>query len=271
MRRQYNSARQRKRRSWRTAAMIFGLAVVLAVTATTITLAVMKDSRAQAAANSAESSLPAAGVDSQTSQAPEHLVVALGDSFTAGSDEGGNDDLGWPAIVEDDLNQDGVPTRVVVAAVGGVGYARKDADGVDFTRIADRVAHSDSLKDTQLVIVTGSRNDMTYPPSYVEENATRTYAILRSGLPNARLLVIGPAWQSETPPEQMLEVRDAVARAANSAGAEFIDPIGALWFTARNQQTLIGADGVHPTDAGHQMMAALILPRVEDILRQDAP
>ncbi|MGA7055683.1 MAG: SGNH/GDSL hydrolase family protein, partial [Mycobacterium sp.] len=40
----------------------------------------------------------------------------------------------------------------------------------------------------------------------------------------------------------------------------FVDPIGDRWFVDRPD--LIGADGVHPTDAGHAYLAAKIAPLI---------
>ena len=47
----------------------------------------------------------------------------------------------------------------------------------------------------------------------------------------------------------MLQIRDVLSAAAAAAGAAFVDPIADRWFVDRPD--LIGADGVHPTDAGH--------------------
>mgnify|MGYP002623887115 CR=1 FL=1 len=44
------------------------------------------------------------------------------------------------------------------------------------------------------------------------------------------------------------------------AGATFVDPIAEGWFVGRPE--LIGADGVHPTDAGHQYLADKIAPLI---------
>ncbi|MDT4998170.1 MAG: hypothetical protein QOK12_275, partial [Mycobacterium sp.] len=43
-------------------------------------------------------------------------------------------------------------------------------------------------------------------------------------------------------------------------GATWIDPIAERWFVGRPD--LIGADGVHPTDAGHAYMAGKIAPLI---------
>ncbi len=48
------------------------------------------------------------------------------------------------------------------------------------------------------------------------------------------------------------------------AGATFVDPIAARWFVDR--PGLIGADGVHPTDAGHAYMAEKLAPLISAAL-----
>jgi lysophospholipase L1-like esterase len=47
---------------------------------------------------------------------------------------------------------------------------------------------------------------------------------------------------------------------AGTIGATFVDPIAEHWFVGRPD--LIGADGVHPNDAGHQYMADRIAPLI---------
>jgi lysophospholipase L1-like esterase len=56
-----------------------------------------------------------------------------------------------------------------------------------------------------------------------------------------------------------------VSAAAAAAGATFVDPLADRWFVGHPE--LIGADHVHPTDAGHAYMAGLIRPAIEKALR----
>ena len=58
----------------------------------------------------------------------------------------------------------------------------------------------------------------------------------------------------------MLRIRDALDYQAGLAGATYVDPIAAGWFVGRPD--LIGADGVHPTDAGHAYTADKIAPLI---------
>ncbi len=73
--------------------------------------------------------------------------------------------------------------------------------------------------------------------------------------------MIGPPWPTANPPEGVLRIRDALHYQAGIAGAVFVDPIAERWFVG--QPELIGADGVHPTDAGHAYMADKIAPLIE--------
>ena len=72
--------------------------------------------------------------------------------------------------------------------------------------------------------------------------------------------MIGPAWPTADPPASILRIRDVLGYQAQLAGATFVDPITARWFTGRPD--LIGRDGVHPTDAGHAYMADRIAPLI---------
>ena len=78
--------------------------------------------------------------------------------------------------------------------------------------------------------------------------------------PTARFLVIGPPWPTADVPEAVLQVRDVLNVEARAAGAPFIDPLGDGWFVGRPD--LIGPDGVHPTDAGHEYLAGKIAPLI---------
>jgi len=60
-------------------------------------------------------------------------------------------------------------------------------------------------------------------------------------------------------------VRDAV----QTTGVTFVDPIAANWF---DQNPInIAPDGVHPTDAGHAVIAERLFQPFIDALRTVAP
>ncbi|HEX4896802.1 MAG TPA: hypothetical protein VFV53_00425, partial [Candidatus Limnocylindrales bacterium] len=75
---------------------------------------------------------------------------------------------------------------------------------------------------------------------------------------DAILVVIGPIWYDGSPVPSIVALRDHLRAASAATGALFIDPIAGRWFAGSNHQ-LIGADGVHPTNAGHRHIARLVL------------
>ena len=82
------------------------------------------------------------------------------------------------------------------------------------------------------------------------------------------MLVIGPAWPTADPPRKVLRIRDTLAYVSSAVGAPFVDPIAERWFVG--QPGLIGADGVHPTDAGHAYLADKIAPLMGTVLLRRA-
>jgi len=114
--------------------------------------------------------------------------------------------------------------------------------------------------DDSLVVFFGSRNDQGVDPQLLAGKARDTFDLARVLAPSARFLVIGPPWPTADVPEPMLVIRDVLNAAARAAGAAFVDPIGDRWFVDRPD--LIGPDGVHPNDAGHQYLADQIAPLI---------
>jgi lysophospholipase L1-like esterase len=111
-----------------------------------------------------------------------------------------------------------------------------------------------------LVVFFGSRNDQGVDPVSLWTMANTNFDLARRTAPGARLLVIGPPWPTADVPASVLQIRDILGAAARTAGATFVDPLAEGWFVGRPE--LIGADGVHPTDAGHAYMADKIAPLI---------
>jgi lysophospholipase L1-like esterase len=189
--------------------------------------------------------------------AHDSVLVVYGDSYSAGGRQGGKGEAGWPAIVADRLHAD-----LRLHAAGGAGYVNgsKAADETFLDQVRGAAE-----PDADVVVVFGSRNDKFLPVADVKSQAVAVYEAIRAQSPEAQLVVIGPAWDDDAPPEDLLRTRDAVASAAVAAGALFVDPLASGWLLGRPQ--LIGADGVHPDDGGHAYLAGLIEPVVRSALR----
>ncbi len=186
---------------------------------------------------------------------PAHIAV-IGDSYTTGSNEGGNGPLSWTAQTWNLLAHRGVQVQADVAAEGGAGYGQPGNRGSIFHDLTARAVH----RNDALVVFFGSRNDQPVSPADLPSLAAGTFHLARHVAPDARMLVIGPPWPSSTPPPAVLGIRDTLRTQAAAIGATFVDPIAEDWFVGR--PGLIGHDGVHPTDAGHAYLAAKIAPLI---------
>ncbi|MEI7744746.1 MAG: SGNH/GDSL hydrolase family protein, partial [Chloroflexota bacterium] len=116
----------------------------------------------------------------------------------------------------------------------------------------------------EVVIVAAGHNDSHWSASMIDAAADKVISRLRSGLPSARLVIIGPIWPNGSPPARALLLRDHLRAKAHAVHALFVDPIADGWFAGANE-AYIGADGIHPTDAGHRHMARIMIRRLASI------
>jgi lysophospholipase L1-like esterase len=183
-------------------------------------------------------------------------VAVIGDSYTAGTDEGGLGPKSWTALAWQALAARGVRISADVAAEGRAGYGMRGDHGSVFEDLTARAVKPDDA----LVVFFGSRNDQRVDPAQLDQRARATFDLARRLAPTARFLVIGAPWPTADVPDWVLRIRDVLNAAARAAGAAFVDPIGDHWFVDRPD--LIGADGVHPNDAGHEYLAEKIAPLI---------
>ena len=186
----------------------------------------------------------------------QNRVAVIGDSYTTGGDLGGLGPNGWTARAWKGLAEYRIPITADVGAEGGAGYGTRGNHGSVFEDLTARTVKPDDV----LVVFFGSRNDQNVDPARLSILAYGTFGLARRIAPSATFLVIGPPWPTADPPAAIVRIRDALQYQANVAGATFVDPIAEGWFV--EQPGLIGADGVHPTDAGHQYMADKIVPLI---------
>jgi lysophospholipase L1-like esterase len=187
-------------------------------------------------------------------------VAVIGDSYTTGGDQGGVGPKAWPARAWQTLARQGTPITADVGAEGGAGYGIRGNRGSLFEDLTAATVRPDDA----LVVFFGSRNDQGIEPTQLSILAYGTFQLARRIAPSAQFLVIGPPWPTADPPEAVLRIRDALQYQARVAGATFVDPIAEGWFVGR--PGLIGADGVHPTDGGHEYMAEMIAPLIGEQL-----
>ena len=193
----------------------------------------------------------------QGTDTPEPTIRSLaviGDSYSAGSQMGGRDDEGWPALVARHFG-----ATLDLEAVQGRGY--RNAGRVDPGHTFPQQARALVSKwHGDVLIVFGSRNDSHAGQPRLRRTAEATLRFLRSRLPDTRIVVIGPMWPTPLPPGGDPEGdRAAIAAAARAVpGITYVDPMDPPWFSADNID-LIGSDRIHPTDAGHRYLSRRII------------
>ncbi len=192
-----------------------------------------------------------------TVDTPLYHVAVIGDSYTTGTDEGGLGDRGWASLTWKRLADEGIRVAPDVASEGRAGYGVRGDHGSVFGDLTARAVRPDDV----LVVFFGSRNDQGVDLSALALAARAAFQAAKSTAPLATLLVIGPPWPTADPPANILQIRDVLAHQALAAGAVFVDPLAERWFV--DAPTLIGADGVHPTDTGHGYLAAKIAPLIK--------
>jgi lysophospholipase L1-like esterase len=191
-----------------------------------------------------------------TSGSPVNHVAVIGDSYTTGTDEGGEGPNAWTSRVWEILAHQGVFVAPDVASEGRAGYGVLGDHGSYFEDLTARAVRPNDA----LVVFFGSRNDQGADPELLAGKADDTFELARRIAPTARLLVIGPPWPTADPPDAVLQVNDILNRQASAVGATYVDAIADRWFVGRPD--LIGADGIHPNDAGHEYLADEIAPLI---------
>jgi acyl-CoA thioesterase-1 len=168
------------------------------------------------------------------------LVVALGDSNTAGYGVGREN--AFPARLQAMLRSNGYDVRVANAGISG-------------DTLRNMLVRLDSYvpQGTRLVIVQGGYNDVMAGSSSAALAASIEGILSRLAARRINTVLCGffnRGW-------------DAAGRAmARKYGATFVD--GSACYDPRYRSW----DGLHMTAAGHQVVAARLLPRVEGMLAQ---
>lgn len=209
-----------------------------------------------------ENPAPVKAFETLTGDFSLYHIAVIGDSYTAGTDQGGLGSKAWTVRAWHELARQGVQVIADVAAEGRAGYVQRGDHGDVFEDLTARAVKPDDV----LVVFFGSRNDQGVDPDLLASMAHDTFALAHQIAPSARLLVIGPPWPAADVPDSVLQIRDIIEAQANVAGAVFVDPIANDWFVGRPD--LIGADAVHPNDAGHAYLAAKIAPLIAAQLPQ---
>jgi lysophospholipase L1-like esterase len=188
-------------------------------------------------------------------EAPEAAIV--GDSYTSGANAS-SPRRGYAERLARSMGW----RHADIRGLPGAGYARSSVTGRKLRPVVRKVVR----KRPPIVVLVMGHNDSRVGPGRVEHAARWTLGILRRKLPDSRIVVVGPIWQSGRPPLRVLITRDAIRAAVRDVGhLRWIDPIDERWFTGDrllhtgNATRFISRDDNHPNDAGHKHIARLLL------------
>ncbi|HEY7649413.1 MAG TPA: arylesterase [Methylomirabilota bacterium] len=184
--------------------------------------------------------------------AQERVIVALGDSLTAGY--GVTEEAAWPALLESRLKADGYGYRVVNAGVSG------DTTAGGLRRV-DWVLRA----RPEIVIVALGANDGLRGQSVTAMRSNLAAIVERLKASHARVLLAG----MRVPPNYGAEYARLFAQAfpdvARQAGVPLVPFLldGVAADPRLNQP-----DGIHPTAEGHRVIAQRLWPYLAPLLRR---
>lgn len=123
----------------------------------------------------------------------------------------------------------------------------------------------------RIVIIQGGRDDFRYPITGEYPAALNTIELAQHRFDEAQVVVLGPVPGSLPVDPRVLELRDAIKRAATVADAGFIDPIAEDWITLANVQTYAGHILGHPNDAGYAYITTRLREELPEALANSRP
>ena len=193
-------------------------------------------------------------------------IDVLGDSYVAGTVEGGLGPANWTRLVGTRFSEHGDTVDLNVMAQPGAGYIARGNEGLMFREIATLRLR----EDADIVLVFGSRNDGVQTDDAMYSAAQALYADIAKRAPGARIIAVGPVAAGDPSQDFAQANNEAMARAAGGEDVRFVDAPAGGWF-AGDTTGLLSADGVHPTDGGHEYLAEKLFPLLEEALREVRP
>lgn len=190
-------------------------------------------------ANSTKAALP--------TPAPKPVIAFIGDSYTQG--------VGASNKGERWVQQVAAATGMYAENLGrgGTGYvtvAGKNACGLDVCLNYVQMIPDVLATNPATVVVAGGQNDFqafANDPAVVTAAVNQTFADLRAGLPNAKLVAVGPSTPWTISPS-VVAFDTAVQQAAASVNASYVSMIEPNVIS----RDMILEDGAHVNDTGHK-------------------
>jgi len=181
------------------------------------------------------------------------LVAFYGDSYTLGT--GATDpSRRWSTRIAEDRGW-----REFNPSQNGLGFVtNREAMRADLPgQIIDA--------DPDIVLVTMGLNDVfSYDGAGdgIRRQIERDFERLSTQLPRARIIVVEPFWYTAERPESLEVIIDWVREAAAEIDADYIEGASS-WIRGRKAE--MAADGVHPNDAGYDLITRRMDAALSDL------
>jgi acyl-CoA thioesterase-1 len=194
---------------------------------------------------------------SRDAAADSLTVVFFGDSLTEGFGLAGGKSQAYPALVGRLAAEDGVALRVVNAGISG----NTTAEGR--SRIAWTLERSDP--DVFVLALGGNDGLRGLPPEAMRENLRAILLEVRAGEPQARILLAG----MEAPPNYGRDYTDRFRAVFPELADEFdAELLPFLLEGVAGDVRLNQMDRIHPTAAGHEVIAELVWEELALMVRE---
>ncbi|MDR2279707.1 MAG: GDSL-type esterase/lipase family protein [Gordonia sp. (in: high G+C Gram-positive bacteria)] len=206
---------------------------------------------------------PAAHLITTPADRPAVRILLVGDSLVEGTAFGGRGDNNWTRIAQARLARRSPADCPVVLRVSGRGGAGYVTSGLRHTTFLDQV-RAQMTDDVSVLILAGSNNDSS--PAYRNSANYRIHvkqviAAARAVNPRVQIVITSALRvPGARRPPGAAAVRASLQKVAIAERATFVDPNPLRWFARGTVATVLGGDGRHPTDLGHQMIADGMAP-----------
>ncbi len=191
------------------------------------------------------------GVGLASGAAPK-VALIIGDSLTAGY--GVDPDEAYPALLQKKVDAAGLPWRITNAGLSG------DTSAGGLRRIDWLLRQPVDL----LVVELGGNDGLRgIPPATTEKNLTELIAKARQRYPHLRVVVAGMQMPTNMGAEFRAEFAAVFPRVAAATQASLL-PF--LLEGVGGDPTLNLPDGIHPTPAGHAVIAETVWRHLQPLL-----
>lgn len=183
---------------------------------------------------------------------PETVILMLGDSLTEGT--GIDPDQAYPALVERQLRQEGYRVKVINAGIGGSTTASAPA----------RLRWHLKAKPQVLLLALGPNDGMRGQP-LAQSKAQLAKTIEMAQTAKLKVVLAGmqiPPNYGKAYTQEFAAMYPALAKQYHIPLVPFL-----LQGVAANPKLNI-ADGIHPNEAGHKILARNVVPHLRPLLHK---